>query len=107
MNYHLLKANGEWRLREEGSKNDIYTTETKAAALKKLSEYMESAEGEVLVHKADGAIQEHRTYLADEQGGLSKKGWSIIGVVTAVAITAASLAYVFRDSIPVDRLRLR
>lgn len=110
MNYHLLKENGEWRLREEGSGSDLYTAQTKAAALEKLNEYMESSEGEVLVHKADGEIQEHRTYprnRQDEDQGLSKKAWAVIGVVTAAAVTAASLAYVFRDSIPTDRLRIR
>lgn len=107
MNYHLLKANGEWRLREEGSNDDLFRTETKSDAIAKLSDYMDSREGHVVVHKADGAIQLHRSFSSDEQAdknsGLSKRTWGIIGAVTATAVTLASLAYVFRGSIPTDR----
>lgn len=109
-NYHLVKADGEWRLREEGSGKEVYTAETKEAALEKLGDYMEDREGNVVVHKVDGAIQEHRSYgreEADDDRGLSRRAWSIIGVVTASAVTLASLAYVFRDRIPTDRLRFR
>ena len=109
MNYHLLKAEGEWRLREEGSNDDLFKTETKSDAIEKLSDYMDSREGHVVVHKADGAIQLHRSYPGDNQSdkssGLSKRSWGIIGAVTATAVTLASLAYVFRGSIPIDRFR--
>ena len=103
-NYHLVKADGEWRLRQEGSGKEIFSAETKEAALEKLGDYMESREGNVVVHKVDGAIQEHRSYGRleenEDQGGLSKRTWGIIGLVTATAVTLASLAYVFRDNIP-------
>lgn len=116
MNYHLLKTEGEWRLREEGSSNDEFAAETKAAALEQLGDFMESREGYVVVHRADGSIQEHRDYTREPQarsrnakdsGGLSKRTWGLIGVITAAAVTAASLAYIFRDSIPTERLRIR
>jgi hypothetical protein len=111
MNYHLLKADGEWRLREEGTNKDLFATDTKADAIEKLSDYMDSREGNVVVHKADGAIQRHHSYYREEEsgddGGLSRRTWGIIGAVTATAVTLASLAYVFRDSIPTDRMRFR
>ena len=107
MNYHLLKAGDEWRLREEGSDDDLFSTETKSEAIEKLSDYMESREGNVVVHKADGAIQLHRSYSSEQQAngnsGLSTRTWGILGAVTATAVTLASLAYVFRGSIPTDR----
>lgn len=110
MQYHLLKENGEWQLREEGSADALFAAETKAEALDKLNDYMDSREGSVSVHKADGQIQEHRNFENESKSllanTLSVTRWSVIGVVAVAALTAAGVAYYFRDSIPTNKLRL-
>lgn len=110
MQYHLLKEDGEWQLREEGSSDSIFTTETKADALEKLSDYMDSRDGSVAVHTIDGRIQEHRSFEKESESsfvnGVSVTRWSLIGVAAVAALTAAGVAYYFRGSIPTDRLRL-
>lgn len=109
MQYHLLKADGVWQFREEGSPDALFAAETKVEAMDKMQDFMDSREGNVLVHKADGEIQQHRSYAPEAgsgPGGLSATTWSIIGVVAVAALTAAGVVYYYRDSIPTDRLRL-
>lgn len=108
MRYHLLKSDGVWQFREEGSADALFAAETKAEAMDQMQDYMDSREGDVLVHKADGEIQQHRSYPTASQqrsDGLSTTAWSIIGVVAVAALTAASVVYYYRESIPTDRLR--
>ena len=108
MQYHLLKADGEWQFREESSPEAIFAAETKAEALDQMQDYMESRDGNVVIHKADGQIQQHRSYPSEtgsQSGILGKTAWSIIGVAAVAALTAASVVYYYRDSIPTDRLR--
>ena len=108
MQYHLLKADGIWQFREESSPEALFAAETKIEALDKMQDFMDSREGSVVVHKADGEIQQHRTYTVESgsrPGGLGTTTWSIIGVVAVAALTAASVVYYYRDSIPTDRLR--
>lgn len=107
MQYHLLKTDGVWTFRQEGSPDVLFTAETKAEATDKMQDYMESRDGDVVIHRADGRIQRHRSYPNESgSGGLSATAWSIIGVVAVAAITAASVVYYYRDSIPTSRLRL-
>ncbi len=107
MQYHLLKTNGAWQMRESGSEEPLYSARTKADALEALQDYMDDHEGSVTIHRADGSFQENRRYGADEgSGGLGGKAWSIIGVVAVAAATAAAVTWKFRDRIPTDRLRL-
>jgi hypothetical protein len=107
MEYHLLKDNGEWQLRKEGSKKAIIAAQTKAEAIDKMRDYMESKDGSVAIHSINGEIQEHRAYSPDEDSGrmVSKKTLGIAGVVAVAAITAACVVYYYRDVIPVKRLR--
>ena len=109
MEYHLLKENGEWQLREEGSSDPVFAAETKADALEKLNDYMDSREGSVTVHKVDGQFQERREFANESRSLIANSPrvtrWSVIGVAAVAAITAACVAYYYRGSIPMERLR--
>jgi hypothetical protein len=109
MQYHLLRTDGVWQFRKAGSPEALFDAETKVEAMDKMQDYMESREGDVVIHKTDGEIQQHRTYPARSESGsngLSATAWSIIGVVAVAAVTAASVVYYYRDAIPTSRLRL-
>lgn len=107
MQYHLLKANGKWQLRESGSDEAVYSASTKADALEALQDYMDDHDGSVTIHRADGSFQENRRYSTDaSSSSLSGKAWGIVGTVAVAASTAALVAWKFRDRLPVDRLRL-
>jgi hypothetical protein len=109
MNYHLLKDDGEWQLREQGSRDVVFAAETKSEALQKLTDYMDSRDGSVSVHTVDGRIQEHRSYANEGDTWLAGMHnvtkWSIIGVAAVAAVTAAGVAWYFRAAIPTERLR--
>lgn len=104
MQYHLLKADGEWQLREEGTSDALFGVKTKDEALDKLNDYMSSRDGSVAVHKTNGEIQEHRTYTDAETEGASRgNGWAFVGVAAVAVVAVAGAAWYFRGSIPTDR----
>ncbi len=108
MEYHLLKEDGEWQLREQGSREALLAARTKNEAIEKMRDYMDSRDGSVAIHTVDGQIQEHRTYEAGDETGywVKPKTLGIIGVVAVAAITAACVVYYYRDAIPVKRMRM-
>ena len=61
--YHLQKKNDEWRLRKAGlNRRAVVKADTKANAILEMQGYMKTHEGVVRIHKANGRIQEERTY---------------------------------------------
>ena len=61
--YHLWKKNDEWRLVKAGlNHRAVVKADTKAVAILEMQGYMKTHEGSVRIHKANGRIQEERTY---------------------------------------------
>jgi hypothetical protein len=60
--YHLEKKDEDWRLRKAGSNRAVVKADTKELAILGMRRYMETHEGSVRIHKANGRIQEDRTY---------------------------------------------
>ncbi len=60
--FHLTKKGNEWRLEKANSNRAVVKADTKAEAVQKMREYMQTHEGSVRIHKEDGKIQEERTY---------------------------------------------
>jgi len=60
--FHLTKKGNEWKLEKENSNRAVVKADTKAEAVQKMREYMQTHEGSVRIHKEDGKIQEERTY---------------------------------------------
>jgi len=60
--YHLERKNDAWRLRKAGSNRAVVKADTKELAILEMRGYMETHEGSVRIHKANGRIQEERTY---------------------------------------------
>jgi len=108
MEYELTKKDGQWQLTEEGSSQAILAADTKAEAIDRMRDYMHSHGGSVAIHTASGEYQEHRSYTAESGRDYlpSNKTLGIFGVVAVAAVTAACVAWYYRDSIPVERLRL-
>ena len=60
--FHLTKKGNEWKLVKANSNRAVVKADTKAEAVQKMREYMQTHEGSVRIHKEDGKIQEERTY---------------------------------------------
>ena len=60
--YHLERKNDAWRLRKAGSNRAVVKADTKDLAILEMRGYMKTREGSVRIHKANGRIQEDRTY---------------------------------------------
>jgi len=60
--YHLEKKNDKWRLRKAGSNRAVVKGGTKELAILEMRGYMSTREGSVRIHKANGRIEEERTY---------------------------------------------
>ena len=113
MEYHLVKNEGEWQLHKQGSSEPLVSADTKADAIDRMRDYMYTEGGSVAIHSINGEIQEHRHYEPTDDGswaerhiGVSKKSLGIFGVIAIAAVTAACVAVLYRDRIPMDRLRL-
>lgn len=112
MNYHLSLKENEWRLEKEGSNKAVIAAATKSEALEKTADYMDGRDGAVFIHKKNGQFEQSRKYSAGDGqtqktfGPLTPKTWSILGIVAVAAATAAGVVYYYRNSIPLDRLRL-
>lgn len=62
-NYHVTKTDDGWQGKLEGGKKASVKGETKAEVVKKTVEIAKNQENSsVKIHKADGKIQEERTY---------------------------------------------
>jgi hypothetical protein len=67
-NYHLTpEPSGEWTLRPEGTDHVLGTYDTKEDALEMSIQHITRHTGSLKIHRADGTIEEERTYprLAD------------------------------------------
>ena len=60
--YQFEKKNDAWRLRKAGSNRALVKADTKEIAILEMRGYMKTHEGSVRIHKANGRIQEERTY---------------------------------------------
>jgi hypothetical protein len=65
--YHLLPHGDRWRLTMEGSENILGDFETKDDAVADCAAIVRESTGSLKIHRADGTIEEERTYprLAD------------------------------------------
>ena len=61
-NYHLTPNGSQWTLTGEGQDRTIATFETKAEAVRRCSEIIAERNGSLKIHRADGTIEEERTY---------------------------------------------
>ncbi|HWB06103.1 MAG TPA: DUF2188 domain-containing protein [Verrucomicrobiales bacterium] len=59
--YHLTPKGDQWELAEEGN-GSIALFETKEDAVKTSTRTVEQITGSLKIHKADGTIEEERTY---------------------------------------------
>lgn len=68
--YHITKKGDAWQLKMEKSDKIILSNPVKSEIVKKMRDYMKNKKGSVRIHKADGSIQEERTYprSADPKG---------------------------------------
>ena len=66
--YQFERKNDEWRLRKAGSNRALVKADTKELAILEMRGYMKSHEGSVRIHKANGRIQEERTYRGSRNG---------------------------------------
>jgi len=60
--YHLEKKNESSRLRKAASNRTLVKADTKGLAILGMQGYMKTHEGSVRIHKANGRLQEERTY---------------------------------------------
>lgn len=60
--FHLTKKGDEWRLEKAGTNRARVKASTKAKAMQKMQNYMQTHQGSVRIHKENGRIQEERTY---------------------------------------------
>ena len=61
-NYHLTKKGDHWLLKKAGAERASKTFDDKATAVRESAAFMRQRGGSLKVHKADGTIQEERTY---------------------------------------------
>jgi hypothetical protein len=61
--YHLTPhPSGEWKLTPEGSDHVLGTFDTKEDAVEKAIDHVSQVTGSLKIHRADGTIEEERTY---------------------------------------------
>lgn len=113
--YHLVKRANLWRLEEEGAEQAILSAQTKADALEQTEAFMNDKRGAVWIHKADGELQEERTYTLDRQrrsSGLSGLTWATVATLGITFAAGCALAWYYRKDLQrnlrqVDLERLR
>ena len=60
--YHLTPDGDRWQLTGEGQDRTIATFGTKEDALRRCAQLVGGRTGSLKIHKADGTIEEERTY---------------------------------------------
>lgn len=60
--YHVTKKGDEWRFEKEYSNRALKKADTKAEVVQEMRVFMKDKVGSVKIHKANGVIQEERTY---------------------------------------------
>ena len=61
-NYHLTKEGDEWKLRRQGATRSALTFDNKQEGVVGSAEFMREHGGSLKIHKANGKVQEERTY---------------------------------------------
>lgn len=62
---HITGERGQWRGVREGAERASFTTDTKQDAIEQGRQLAKKDGGELIIHKANGRIQEERTYGRD------------------------------------------
>jgi hypothetical protein len=60
--YQVLKVDEKWKFQKTGADRSIRNFETKNDAINYAKEYFGKREGELVIHKEDGSVQEKRAY---------------------------------------------
>lgn len=62
--YHITKVDDGWKIKKEGGERASAKTGTKEEAVQEARRIARNVDGpsQVIIHKADGKIQEERTY---------------------------------------------
>jgi len=100
--YHLVKRANLWRLEEEGSEQALLSAATKAEALEQTEAFMSERRGTVWVHKADGDLQDERTYAVEPASGWRPSSGLTWATVLTLGITFAAgcaLAWYYRKDL--------
>ncbi|MBA1204229.1 DUF2188 domain-containing protein [Pseudomonas capeferrum] len=61
-NYHLNPTSEGWELKKEGAERASKRGATKQELVSALSDYFDGKTASVKIHRADGSIEEERTY---------------------------------------------
>jgi hypothetical protein len=61
-NYHISPTETGWELKKEGATRASKTASTKDEILNLATEYLDGKTASLKIHKADGVLQEERTY---------------------------------------------
>jgi len=61
-NYHISPGKDGWELKREGATRASRTAATKEEIVRLAADFLDGRVASVKIHKADGTIQEERTY---------------------------------------------
>jgi hypothetical protein len=61
-NFHITPTDNGWELKKEGATRASKTAPTKDAIMDLAKEFLEGKTASLKIHKADGTVQEERTY---------------------------------------------
>lgn len=71
-NYHVSPTAEGWELKKAGAERASKRSTTKQELVSSLSEFFEGKTASVKIHKADGTIEEERTYPRSDDPRRSK-----------------------------------
>jgi hypothetical protein len=71
-NYHIKPHDGHWDLTRQGSVQATLSKPTKAEVLEATREFMAGKTASVKIHRADGTLEEERTYPGSADPSRSK-----------------------------------
>ncbi|QCI10552.1 DUF2188 domain-containing protein [Pseudomonas putida] len=71
-NYHVSPTADGWELKKAGAERASKRSTTKQELVSSLSEFFEGKTASVKIHKADGTIEEERTYPRSDDPRRSK-----------------------------------
>lgn len=71
-NYHVSPTAEGWELKKAGAERASKRSTTKQELVSSLSEFFEGKTASVKIHKADGTIEEERTYSRSDDPRRSK-----------------------------------
>jgi hypothetical protein len=61
-NYHIVPILNGWALKQSRTDTTITTAETKETIVSKATQLLQDQIGSLKIHRADGTIEEERTY---------------------------------------------